>query len=50
MQRRYELRDSHYPTWRGMRFSDLARAEKALKQSVPSGRFYIFDRLTKERI
>lgn len=48
MKQRYELVDSHNPDERGMRFSTLQRARRELAQSVPAGRFYVKDRVTKE--
>lgn len=50
MKSRYEIKDSHYPAERGMRFTSLSRAEKELAQSVPAGRFYIYDRAVKGKI
>lgn len=47
---RYELKDSHYPEWRGMRFSSLDRAIKELRMSVPPGRFFIYDRQERKRV
>lgn len=47
---RYELIDSHHPDWRGARFTNLARAVRELAASQPAARFYLFDRLTRERI
>ena len=44
MKLRYELKDREHPSWRGERFTTLERATKALRQSVPSGRFYLYDR------
>lgn len=48
MTPRYELLDSHHADWRGMRFSTLERALRALAQSIPAGRFYVLDRTTKK--
>ena len=50
MKGRYELVDSHIPEWRGTRSTNLERAQRELARSWPPGRFYIYDRLTKERI
>lgn len=50
MKGRYELKDSHHPEWRGTRSTTLERAQKELAQSIPPGRFYIFDRETKKKI
>jgi hypothetical protein len=50
MTGRYEIRDSHYPRERGMRFADLARARRELARAVPPGRFHLYDRETREVI
>lgn len=54
MKLRYELRDSHYeddPSMRKAgRFTKLADAERALAESIPPGRFYLFDRETKRKV
>jgi hypothetical protein len=50
MKGRYEIIDTHHPTWRGQRFTDKKRAEKVLAESVPPGRFVIKDRAEKKII
>ena len=50
MKLRYEIKDSHNPRDRGMRFTALDRARKELTYSVPTGRFFILDRQTKKEV
>jgi len=50
MRLRYELKDSHHPTWRGQRFTNLERAIREHERAVPPGRFHLIDRKTGERI
>lgn len=46
MARRFEIKDSHHPQWRGQRFATLAGAEREYAHAVPKSRFYILDRET----
>jgi hypothetical protein len=48
MNKRYELR--HDTLGQGYRYTDLGRAQKELAHAVPVGEWFIFDRLTKERV
>lgn len=50
MTGRYEIKDSVHPTWRGARRTSLEAAIREVELSFPKGRFYIYDRLMKERI
>lgn len=49
-KQQYEIKDSHYPRERGMRFSSLERAKKELARSVPPGRFILIDRATGKEV
>ncbi len=43
--KRYEIRDSHNPDFRGQRFSSLDRAEREFSQAVGEpGRWELWDR------
>jgi hypothetical protein len=48
MTGRYEIRDRHNPKDRGMRFTDLARAQRELARAEPTSRWFIFDRLDQK--
>lgn len=50
MRGRFEIIDSAHRLRRGKRFASLERAERELSLAVPPGRFYIVDRLTRERV
>ncbi|MCP4221893.1 MAG: hypothetical protein GY773_00940 [Actinomycetia bacterium] len=43
---RYEIRDTHYPKARGMRFRSLEQAQREHSHAVPRDRFRIIDRET----
>lgn len=48
---KYEIIDGNNPTWKGMRFSTLERAERELAKAVAApGRFYIIDRSTRKKV
>lgn len=48
--KRYEIRDTHNPTWKGMRFTSLDRALRELAHAVPKSRFEVIDRTTGEKV
>jgi hypothetical protein len=51
MKLRYEIRDSHNPTWRGQRFTSEDRARRELGQAVGEPmRWHLVDRSTGETI
>lgn len=50
MKLRYEIKDTHNPTWRGYRYSNIERARRELAKAEPPGRFVLIDRETKEEV
>lgn len=50
MTGRYEIKDSQNPQWKGQRRTSLEAAIKEAGLSFPQGRFYVYDRLMKERV
>lgn len=50
MTGRYELKDRQNPTWKGQRYTSLVVAIKARRDSVPPGRFFLFDRVLRQEM
>lgn len=43
--KRYEIKDTHNPTWKGQRFTSLDRAEREFAHTVGEpGRWELWDR------